>query len=186
MRRVSILVVVDGTLKQEMHYFSLICGKSFNPCCCGWNAEAEVPRITAKAAKQVSILVVVDGTLKPDIDVDESPGKVQVSILVVVDGTLKPDADILPLCAMLGFNPCCCGWNAEAGLPDHCWAVVVIVSILVVVDGTLKQDEVILACRTRGKVSILVVVDGTLKHDRQYPIRSRAMWFQSLLLWMER
>ncbi len=36
----------------------------FNPCCCGWNAEALGPVRFGTPIRQVSILVVVDGTLK--------------------------------------------------------------------------------------------------------------------------
>ncbi len=62
----------------------------------------------------------------------------------------------------MSFNPCCCGWNAEATRPEA-------------------------GCIGFRRVSILVVVDGTLKLAVAVtPMDFPLIEFQSLLLWMER
>ena len=87
---VSILVVVDGTLRPDHR----------------------TDNMATKAA--VSILVVVDGTLRPAFPVIFRRLALLVSILVVVDGTLRLLAAASAGAGTGGFNPCCCGWNSEA------------------------------------------------------------------------
>ncbi len=77
---VSILVVVDGTLKHR---------------------HQATPE---QSGSHVSILVVVDGTLKPQLCLLIQSQLTIVSILVVVDGTLKHSSGVESVLELIGFQ----------------------------------------------------------------------------------
>ena len=92
---VSILVVLDQSLRHNNNILSLLVDKSFNPCCLGSVSST----ILAVSVFQVVLLV---------------------SILVVLDQSLRLWVleEVFPL--EVGFNPCCLGSvSSTEELPGH-------------------------------------------------------------------
>ena len=88
-RKVSILVLMDGVLRaieKEPDYKLFL---SFNPCSNGWCTSRQARSFALWASAEVSILVLMDGVLR----VFERFGLMiypdEVSILVLMDGVLR-------------------------------------------------------------------------------------------------
>ena len=93
-------------------------------------------------------------------------GRIRVSILVFLDGALKDQVPISSCWSHRRFNPCFSGWRSESS-NWRLYRLVLSVSILVFLDGALK-DKLRHSGQCGEGVSILVFLDGALKGVRSW------------------
>ena len=113
--RVSILVLLDVSLKVQRAQTISPLGSSFNPCSFGCQSERLRERADPVVRHRVSILVLLDVSLKALIWISSGEPIARVSILVLLDVSLKACiAGVVTPPSYRGFNPCSFGCQSES------------------------------------------------------------------------
>ena len=105
---VSILVLMDGVLREKRGNTFLRNIPRFNPCSNGW-CTSSVITLPSYCALLVSILVLMDGVLRVAISITIAK-TIIVSILVLMDGVLRASENTASNSSSGCFNPCSNGW----------------------------------------------------------------------------
>ena len=109
---VSILVLLDVSLKAGRPHTSGWLRRSFNPCSFGCQSERELISMENRYTHMVSILVLLDVSLKASVG-ERLRGRVAVSILVLLDVSLKAKRPPWRRDVWRSFNPCSFGCQSE-------------------------------------------------------------------------